>query len=110
MTAAIRRRLRDELGIEVGDIDLVLPRFRYRAVMADGVVENEMCPVFRAVTSTDPVPDPAEVMDLRWTSWPPTGDLSPWATEQIEQLTALGGDPMGWQVADPGDLPPAVVN
>ncbi|GAB3910644.1 hypothetical protein GCM10029964_114950 [Kibdelosporangium lantanae] len=110
MTAAVRRRLRAELGIEVGDIDLVLPRFRYRAVMADGTVENEMCPVFRAVTSDDPAPDPAEVMDWRWTEWPPAGDLSPWATDQIGQLTEIGPEPAAWPTATPGDLPPAVVN
>ena len=53
---AVLRRLADELGAEVGHVDLVLPKFRYRAVMGNGVVENEMCPVFRAVTevTTDP--------------------------------------------------------
>jgi isopentenyl-diphosphate delta-isomerase len=110
MTDAIRRRLRAELGITVGDIDLVLPRFRYRAVMGDGTVENEMCPVFRAVTSDDPAPDPAEVMDFRWTQWPPEGDLSPWARDQIGQLVEIGPEPGRWPVADSGELPPAVTN
>jgi isopentenyl-diphosphate delta-isomerase len=62
------------------------------------------------VTSDDPTPDPAEVMDWRWTAWPPAGDLSPWAREQIDQLAERGPEPAAWPVADPGDLPPAVVN
>jgi isopentenyl-diphosphate delta-isomerase len=109
MADAVRRRLRDELGVEVGEVDLVLPKFRYRAVMSDGIVENEMCPVYRAVTSDDPRPDPAEVMAYQWSSWPPAGELSPWATEQIERLADLGPVPEAWPVADSGELPPAVV-
>lgn len=70
MVDGVRRRLRDELGVGVTDVDLVLPRFRYRAVMDDGVVEYEMCPVFRAYTKDQPDPNPAEVADVRWTPWP----------------------------------------
>ncbi len=54
-----------ELGIRLDDVRLVLPAFRYRAVMADGTVENEMCPVFVATTTDAVRADPDEVDVLR---------------------------------------------
>jgi isopentenyl-diphosphate delta-isomerase len=107
MRDTVTRRLKDELGLEADSVDLVLPKFRYRAVMADGIAENEMCPVYRVTVSTDPRPDPAEVDDFEWVEWPPNRELSPWATTQISQLTALGADPMEWAVGAESDLPPA---
>jgi len=63
---AIARRASRELGIAVRNVEVVLPDFRYRAVDASGIVENEVCPVFRA--HLDGVPDPAEdeVAEWRW--------------------------------------------
>src|SRR6202000_1378104 len=112
---SIRRRMRDELGVRVTDIDLVLPRFRYRAVMPDGVVENEMCPVFRAHTDDRPDPNPAEVADYRWTPWHKliaqvsTAQLtvSPWCRLHLAELITLGSNPAAWPVAEAADLPPA---
>ncbi len=113
---AVARRLQDELGMPVPGVELLLPRFRYRAVMANGVVENELCPVFRAVTSASPVPAPAEVDEFGWVSWSlfvslvTGGELtvSPWCREQVDQLVTLGADPLAWPVAADSDLPPAV--
>jgi isopentenyl-diphosphate delta-isomerase len=112
---AVARRLRDELALPVPSADLLLPRFRYRAVMPDGVVENELCPVFRAVCDERPRPAPAEVDEFGWVSWPlfvslvTGGELavSPWCREQVDQLVALGPDPLGWPVAAAEGLPPA---
>lgn len=111
---SVRRRLHDELGLDVPAVDLVLPRFRYRAVMADGVVENEMCPVFRVLTDAEPVPNPDEVATVRWVPWPDLladddlrRSLSPWCQLQLAELNELGGDPADWPVADHADLPPA---
>jgi isopentenyl-diphosphate delta-isomerase len=63
---AVARRGRFELGLEVADLTEVLPDFRYRAVDASGVVENEICPVYLARAASDPTPEPAEVAEYRW--------------------------------------------
>ena len=65
---AVRRRVEQELGTTVTDLRLVLPRFRYRAEQ-DGVVENEMCPVFVGSASGTVSADPDEVADARWEPW-----------------------------------------
>lgn len=113
--AAVRRRVRDELGIELDVITLILPRFRYRAVAADGVMENELCPVLRATVGTSLLrPDPAEVAAAWWAPWSEfteddgTDDpLSVWSQQQLAELAALGADPMAWPAADPELLPGA---
>ena len=112
---AVVRRLSDELGLPAPRVELLLPRFRYRAVMANGIVENELCPVFRAVTDAAPTASPAEVDEHGWMSWPlfvslVSGgelDVSPWCRKQLPQLTALGSDPLTWPAADDAELPPA---
>ena len=45
---ALVRRASEELGTTVKKIESVLPSFRYRAVDASGIVENEICSVFFA--------------------------------------------------------------
>ena len=94
---AIARHARHELGMTVLTPEEALPTFRYRAVDASGIVENEICPVFVALADGDPAPNPAEVMDLRWVSpmeltslvelspW----TLSPWTVSQVPQLRGL---------------------
>jgi isopentenyl-diphosphate delta-isomerase len=95
---AARRRVGQELGLQPARMDLVLPDFAYRAVAADGVVENEVCPVFVAHLDGDPeptpAPDPEEVAEWRWVPWASfralattaPWALSPWAVEQVRQL------------------------
>jgi isopentenyl-diphosphate Delta-isomerase len=63
---AIRRRASRELGLSLGELEPLLPDFRYRAVDASGVVENEICPVFRAVVDGDPSPAADEVAEWAW--------------------------------------------
>ena len=93
---AVRRRAVRELGIELGDLQPALPDFRYRAVDASGVVENEICPVYRAVFDGDPVPAADEVAEWAWVA--PAAlraaveatpfAFSPWLVLQLED----GGD------------------
>ena len=92
---AARRRLRYELGMRVDKLHLILPDFCYRAEK-DGVVENEICPVFVGFTSVQPVPNPSEVNDVKWVDWErfvvevaePANGYSPWAREEVELLAA----------------------
>lgn len=93
--AAVARRARHELGIDLDVLALIDPSFRYRAVDASGIVENEVCPVYTARTTSDVVPQPEEVCQFKWVKlvalrtaidaapWA----FSPWLTLQIPLLT-----------------------
>lgn len=96
---AVLRRVRQELGLDVTDLQLVLPDFSYRAVDSGGIVEHELCPVWVASADRDPEPDPEEVDQWRWASpghvaaslrttpWA----FSPWLVEQAPHLAVFGG-------------------
>jgi isopentenyl-diphosphate delta-isomerase len=109
---AVLRRTGQELGLGLEALTLVLPAFRYRAVMDNGIVENEMCPVFVATASGDPRPDQTEVEAWEWVPWPQfradvlSGgrDISQWCREQVE---ALPEDPLSAPGASVAELPPA---
>lgn len=100
---AVRRRAAQELGFTVKDIRPALPDFRYRAVDASGIVENEICPVYTAVADSIVAPAPEEVMDFTWvdaaelvravtaTPWA----FSPWLTLQLPLLYPEGADGPG---------------
>ncbi|MER7084042.1 isopentenyl-diphosphate delta-isomerase [Saccharopolyspora kobensis] len=115
MKAAITRRLDEELGLTVHGLELALPGFRYRAVMPNGVVENEMCPVFFAFTDRTPEPNPDEVAETRWVNWKEFSaevlsgrtEVSPWCELQVRQLVELGPEPAQWPEGTRTDLPPA---
>jgi isopentenyl-diphosphate delta-isomerase len=101
---AVRRRAVQELGVSLRSVECVLPDFRYRAVAADGTVENEICPVYFARCDGLLRPDLGEVMEWMWVSWEQLRSavglpwsISPWAMKQIPLLDepyaqALGPD------------------
>lgn len=89
---AITRRAERELGLTITDLRVALPDFRYRAVDASGIVENEICPVYtaRAVGDLSPADD----------------EVAEWAWVDPDQLrSAVAGAPfafspwLGWQLA-----------
>lgn len=96
--AAAHRRLKYELGMRVDKLHLILPDFRYCAEK-DGVVENEVCPVFVGCTTAFPKPNPDEVNDVKWVDLErfvvevadPANGYSPWAREEVELLVSKDG-------------------
>lgn len=111
---AVRRRSGQELGVELSHLQLTLPTFRYDATMADGTMENELCPVFTAVIDGEVRPEPSEVAAADWVSWHDfrdqvlagSSDISPWAVRQVRDLAARETAD-GFEPADVADLPPA---
>jgi isopentenyl-diphosphate delta-isomerase len=97
LAAAVRRRLRDELGLEPAALRLALADFSYRARQG-AVEEHELCPTFLCRVGGDPTPAPGEVAAWRWQPWAtfladarrPGGGLSPWARLQADRLEAEG--------------------
>jgi len=95
--SAAKRRLKHELGLRGIDLTLILPEFRYRAEK-DGIVENELCPVFLGFTESEPSPNPDEVEAVKWVNWDefvhslddPDTNISPWAVKEARELLGSG--------------------
>lgn len=127
---AVVRHAKSELGLHLDPaadrLVLELADFRYRAVDASGIVENEVCPVYTVVTDALPVPNPDEVVETAWvdplalaaaidaTPWA----FSPWLVLQAQQLAMLrmpataseaDGVDSGTAAAETGDAGPADV-
>jgi isopentenyl-diphosphate Delta-isomerase len=106
------QRVCAEVGVRADGARLLVPRFRYRAVMPDGVVENEMCPLLVATSADPPAPDPDEVDEARWVDWAEfragvlsgSREISPECREQVEQLPE---DPLAAEPQPCLALPPA---
>ncbi|QNN53471.1 isopentenyl-diphosphate Delta-isomerase [Nocardioides mesophilus] len=113
---ALHRRARQELGIGLRDLEPALPRFRYVAAMRNGVRENELCPVFTALTADDVRPDATEVADTEWVPWAAfrdevlagVRDVSSWCIEQVTELARREVGPGRFATAGWTELPPAM--
>ncbi|HMR49209.1 MAG TPA: isopentenyl-diphosphate Delta-isomerase [Arachnia sp.] len=95
---AVIRRARQELAAELADVEGVLPDFRYRALDAGGVEENEVCPVFTARLAGPFAPRAAEVVEWAWIDPHDLAEaaarapfvFSPWMVEQLPRLLDVG--------------------
>jgi isopentenyl-diphosphate delta-isomerase len=98
---AVTRRAAVELNLSVTEIRPALPGFRYRAVDASGIVENEICPVYTAIYTGDGAisPNPDEVGDWAWADIVDVEDavaatpfaFSPWLVQQLAEGVYTGG-------------------
>lgn len=68
---AALRRVPEELGTGPSGLRMVLPGFRYRAVDASGLVENELCPVMTG--RIDAASVQPELEDAGQSLWGPSG-------------------------------------
>jgi isopentenyl-diphosphate delta-isomerase len=93
----------------------VLPTFRYTATMANGVLENEMCPVYTARTVDSPRPDPSEVEAAEWVDWLTFSqdvlsgqrEVSTWCRLQVAALAESGAGGVSFTQATRDELPEA---
>lgn len=95
--AAATRRLPEELGIDGATITDFAP-YRYRFADANGIVENEICPIVIGYFDGDPKPDSREVEDWKWMDWKKFLEeikinpepYSPWCIEEAKILNQIG--------------------
>jgi len=92
MVPAIVRRAERELGLTLTDVRVALPDFRYRAVDASGIVENEICPVYTARAAGEVAPAADEVAEWAW--------LEPGELREAVSAAPFAFSPwLGWQLA-----------
>ena len=116
LAEAVRRRARSELGVEVRDLRLVLPDFRYRAVM-NGLVEHELCPVFVGFVDDDRARDRprggrrravgAVAAVPRRGARRAAAPSRPGAPSRCRCSTPSAPDPRAWPAGPRDGLPPA---
>jgi isopentenyl-diphosphate delta-isomerase type 1 len=95
---AIRRRVREELGVLIENLEK-MGDYRYR-FERHGIVENEICPVYKATVAGEIKADPKEVQAWQWRDWVDwqaelredkpgaQGKWSEWCKEEVGLFTA----------------------
>ena len=92
---AIRRRVEEELGVWIDNLEKVAA-YRYQFEM-NGIYENEICPVYKGVVADKVKPDLTEIEDYKWMDWKTfideltkdtRGLWSPWCKEEVGLFTA----------------------
>jgi len=66
---AIARRLEFELGMSADNLRVIAPHYRYKTPPCNGIIENEICPVYIAHALSNPAPNTDEVGAYKWMSW-----------------------------------------
>jgi len=90
--AAIRRRVALELGVKtIMNLTEVVPDFRYRAER-EGIVENEICPVWIGTISREINQNPGEVAATKWVDWQSF-------VQEIQAFPEHYSEWAGWEVA-----------
>jgi isopentenyl-diphosphate delta-isomerase type 1 len=124
LRTAVSRRLQEDLGVTATRMALGLSDFTYRAIVAEGVLEHELCPVVVAETDDLPSSDAGDRSGAEWIAWDALCErasrhprsLSPWSAAQITELAGLRS-PLDRRDAGCGDpldaplcpTPPALV-
>lgn len=90
---AVKRRIKFELGLVLNKVYEILPDFSYKAEL-NGIVENEICPVFVGFTDKKPAINKDEVENIRWVKWQDflkeidghPGEYSIWCEQEAKLL------------------------
>ena len=93
MTTATRRRLEEELGIDI-DLEFVY-RFQYQAAFGEAGSENELCSVYLGRCLQDVKPNQTEIDAIRYLSAEELkremesgpGEFTPWFRQEWNCLT-----------------------
>ncbi len=91
---AVIRRTRYELGVELNSV-VKISDYRY-CFSRDGVMENEICPIFAGFYDGEVIPNQEEIATVRWIQWDEwleetmkyPNRYSPWCVEETQILAA----------------------